>query len=556
MIKTVAGNTQERILIVESDPLISDLISRQALKSAGYQTQVVGDTSSAIAKSLQYAPDAVIVDLALPGLSGKDLLVAFNSQNIQTPVIILGRKGSEADIIQAFRLGAADYLIWPLREAEVINVVERVLKQVRERHERDRLAQQLQQTNQELQARVREMTTLMSVGKAVSSITDQALLLERVVGGAKQVTQADMSWCLLREEASKKYIMVAQRDLPASVQAYMNQPFDDGISQLVAMSGESLSLHGDSLKRFRIASLGGAAMIAPVKVQKQVIGLLVVVRRQPAPFTPSEQHLLEAVADTASTSLVNARLFKTIEERARTQQNLAESAMMGEKIINEMLQNVKKELRAPSEAAQQSYERLVRDPAARWSIDQRQALSAIQDQMEAFSRIVEAIMPLPLPQPGQNAGRVKLTDLAAQAANRYQHFAQQSKVTLVVEPSSDPLLVEVNPTHILQVLEGLLSNAIKYCNAGGQVAVRLKRTPEGLAHVMVADNGMGMDAAQLGRIFEPAMHNLPGRTRHFGGLGIGLPLARELVTANGGKIWAESKPGQGASFHITLPAVR
>ena len=82
-------------------------------------------------------------------------------------------KGMENDLIQAFRLGAADYLIWPAREPEIINVVERVLHQVHERRERDQLATQLQQANQELQSRVRELTAIFGIGKAVTSITDQ-----------------------------------------------------------------------------------------------------------------------------------------------------------------------------------------------------------------------------------------------------------------------------------------------------------------------------------------------------------------------------------------------
>jgi hypothetical protein len=98
--------------------------------------------------------------------------------------------------VQAFRLGATDYLLWPLREAEVINVVERVLKQVHERRDRERLSRQLLQANQDLQQRVEELTTLGSIGKAVTSITDQSLLFDRILEGASKVTRADLGWFL------------------------------------------------------------------------------------------------------------------------------------------------------------------------------------------------------------------------------------------------------------------------------------------------------------------------------------------------------------------------
>ena len=244
--------------IVESDPVVSDLIGRQALQAVGYQVQVATDATSAIAKSLQWAPDLMLVDLNLPGLSGKDLLVALASQGMHTPLIIIARRGTEADIIQTFRLGAADYLLLPAREAEVVNAVNRVLQQVHDRHERERLSQQLQQANQELQSRVRELTTIFALGKAMTSVTDQAALLEKILEGAIRITQADLGWFLLREDVDRPFVVVAESNLPPALGVRLNQPWDDGISSLVAMSGEPLSIHGEPLKRFKISSLGMA----------------------------------------------------------------------------------------------------------------------------------------------------------------------------------------------------------------------------------------------------------------------------------------------------------
>ena len=103
----------DRILLVEHDPEVSDLIARQALKSVGYQVNVVADSSSAIKYAVQTPPDLIIANLNLPGLSAKDLLVALSSQGVDTPLLVIANKGQEQDIIQAFRLGAADYLLEP-----------------------------------------------------------------------------------------------------------------------------------------------------------------------------------------------------------------------------------------------------------------------------------------------------------------------------------------------------------------------------------------------------------------------------------------------------------
>ena len=351
----------------------------------GYQVQVATDASSAISKALQWAPDLILVDLNLPGLSGKDLLIALASQGIQTPLIILAQRGMEADLIQTFRLGAADYLLLPAREAEVVNAVNRVLKQVHDRHERDRLAQQLQQANQELQSRVRELTTIFGLGKAMTSVTDQAVLLEKTLEAAIHVTQADLGWFLLREDVDRPFLVAAVNNLPPALGVRINQPWDDGISSLVAMSGEPLAIHGDPLKRFKISSLGTAALIMPIKAQKKVIGLLVMLRKAANPFGSSEQHLVNALADYASISLVNARLFRAVEERARSLQTVADSAMIGEKVKNEILLAVKKELSAPSQAGLAALDTLIKDPISRLRPEMRQQVASAQDQFIADS---------------------------------------------------------------------------------------------------------------------------------------------------------------------------
>lgn len=546
------GNQRDRILIVESDPMISDLIGRQTLQSIGYQVQVVGDASTAIPQAIQFAPDAMILNLNLPGLSGKDLLVALSSQGFAIPVIIVAQKGMENDIIQAFRLGAADYLAWPVREAEVVSAVERVLRQVNERRERENLARQLQQTNQELQYRVRELTTIFAVGKAVTSITDQRTLFDKIIEGAVKVTEADIGWFLLRDENSKNFLLVAHQNLPTSLNRGINQPWDDGISSLVAMSGEPLSIHGDPLKRFKVATLGQSILIVPIKVQKQVIGLLVTVRKALKPFSPSEQNLLEAMADYASISLVNARLFRALEERATALQQVAENAQLGEKIQSDLILNAGRELGAPLGIAKGYVEMLLAGQMGKLSVEQRQALSASQLKLQEMTRIVEAINTV---QPGiasKQFTHINLVDLIRQVYARYQRSVQQTGITLGVDLPNEAVSVVADPAQITQVFEGLLSNAIKYTPTGGQIKVTLEKSREHPVLVSVKDTGIGIDPKVLPHLFDTRVQSDPSAANRFGGLGIRLGLIKEIITAHGGKIWAESKAGEGSTFHFTL----
>ena len=97
--------SSERILIVENDPDISDLIARQALRPLGYDVRVVGEAASAIQQAAQAQPDLIVANLNLPGLSGKDLLTALSSQGVNAPLVVVAEKGQEQELVDTFARG-------------------------------------------------------------------------------------------------------------------------------------------------------------------------------------------------------------------------------------------------------------------------------------------------------------------------------------------------------------------------------------------------------------------------------------------------------------------
>ncbi len=334
-----------RVLVVDDDPDVLDLMARQVLQPLGYLVQTADDGGAAIQHALNFAPDLIVASLTLPGLSGKDLLVALRSQGMEVPMLVTAPEGMEAAAIQAFRLGARDYLVKPLREAEVVSAVERALGEVRLRNERHLLAEQLGESNRELERRVRELTTLYGIGKAVTSTTNQSQLFAKLVDSSLYVTEADLGWVLLIEDRSKQLVLRAQRNLPPAVAAKLHHPWDDGVSSLVMLSGETLNIYGEGLTQFKMARLGKAALIAPIKVRDQVIGVICVARQEHRPFSERSQAMLQAVADYASISLVNARLFQALEERARRLQKAIEDAQAGTPASSEALALLDRRLR-------------------------------------------------------------------------------------------------------------------------------------------------------------------------------------------------------------------
>jgi two-component system NtrC family sensor kinase len=380
---------KERILVVESDPKISDFIAEQTLMPLGYRIEIAHVAGEAIQRSAQFAPDLIIANLNLPGLSGKDLLVALSSQGIDVPVIVIAKKGAESDLIQAFRLGAADYLLWPFREAELISAAERAVAQVRSRREREQLAKKLHQANNEMQQRVRELTTIYSIGKAVTSITDQGLLFEKLVDAAVYISEADAGWLLLRMEKSKEFLLSAQHNLPPNIASRLNQPWDDGISSLVSLSGEALSIHGEPINRFKISQLAQSLLVVPIRIKKEVIGLLAVARKAAKPFNPSTQALLEAVADYASISLVNARLFRALEERARTYQQSAEALQAKVRDTENVYAKARQELEASVHSALKIIQDLQIGENMRLNATQKTLLKSTNEKLQIASQVLD-----------------------------------------------------------------------------------------------------------------------------------------------------------------------
>jgi len=376
----------DRILLVENDPEISDLIARQTLTPVGYYVDVVADSTSAIKQALLTPPDLIVANLNLPGLSAKDLLVALAAQGVNTPLMVIANKGQEQEIIQAFRLGAADYLLWPARDAEVLSVVERVLGRVHDVRDRQRLDLKLSEMNHEFQRKVRELTAIINIGKAVVSIPDQRILFQKIVDGALQASNANIVWLLIREDAGKQFLLMAQRGLPEAWAKKINMPLDDGMSGLVALSGETLSISGEALLKFRVANLGRSACAVPIKIQKEVIGMLVVVRKDAHPFEKMEQTLLEAISNYASISLVNARLFRALNSSTQ-------ATVDGEKRQNALLESLRNSVAEELRAAAYPIELLLTGKAGNLTDIQRQALQSTRAALQRLARAAEKTTP-------------------------------------------------------------------------------------------------------------------------------------------------------------------
>jgi signal transduction histidine kinase len=184
----------------------------------------------------------------------------------------------------------------------------------------------------------------------------------------------------------------------------------------------------------------------------------------------------------------------------------------------------------------------------------------LHDEASRLHRLVDELQHLTRVQAHQLPPDLVLVDpaeIAGTALDRLRlHFAEKGlTVVTAFAPHLPP--VRADRDHTLQILSNLLTNALRYTPAPGQVTITVSRPTPREVLFQVADTGIGMGAEHLPQLFERFYRVDPTRSRSVGGAGIGLPVARALVEGMGGHIWVESPgPGRGTTVSFTLPVVQ
>ena len=131
-------------------------------------------------------------------------------------------------------------------------------------------------------------------------------------------------------------------------------------------------------------------------------------------------------------------------------------------------------------------------------------------------------------------------------------MTKEQNVAFVRELPSEAIFVEIDEDKITQVLDNIISNAMKYSPEGGTITFKVKELDDQIV-ASISDEGVGIPKDNLDKIFDRFYRVDKARTRKLGGTGLGLAIAKEMVNAHGGKIWADSVEGKGTTVQFTLP---
>jgi len=284
-----------------------------------------------------------------------------------------------------------------------------------------------------------------------------------------------------------------------------------------------------------------------------VLGAMVMIVRSLRRISTPFADLLEAsdrVAGGDYSARVSEQGPREVRSLIKAFNSMAVRLQANEEQRRDLLADVTHELRTPLTVIQGNIEALLDGV---YPADETQ-LKSILEEAQVLNRLVEDLRTLALAESGALYLRKESTDLGVllnEAAGAFRLQADEAQVAISVEIADEPPLMDLDPERIRQVLSNLIANALRYTPPGGVIRLRM-----GLDHqsstprlaLAVSDSGPGIQEADLPHIFDRFY-----KTHDSSGMGLGLAIAKYLVTAHGGEIWAESAPGQGTTMHILLP---
>jgi light-regulated signal transduction histidine kinase (bacteriophytochrome) len=563
------------ILVVDDTPTNLEVLFN-FLTDSGFKILVAEDGESAIEKVEYASPDLILLDIIMPGIDGFETCRRLKAKEStrDIPVIFMTALSETVDKVRGLQVEAVDYITKPLQQEEVLA---RVQTHLRLRNLTKQLQAQNLQLEQEIEQRQRQEQELQRQyqrSRLFAEVTlkiRQSLKLEEIlpvaVSEVQRILQADRVLIYhLRSDGTGS--VVAEALLPGWSAVlghkFPEEVFPEEYRQLysqgrirtiadVEQETEVAPCLVEFVRQFQVK----AKLVVPIIIKQQLWGLLVAHQcRSSRNWSDFETELLQQLADQIGIALTQAQL---LEQETRYSQELARSnaeLQQFASIASHDLQEPLRKIQAFGNRLREKYSDVLSAQGSDYIERMQNAAQRMQTLIEdllVFSRITTRAQPLVA---------VNLAEVTKEVLSDLEVSIQQIGVGIEV---GELPTIEAEPLQMRQLLQNLIGNALKFHPGDRPPCVKIYSqmienselqfienvADVNLCQITVEDNGIGFDQKYCDRIFQ-VFQRLHSRSE-YEGTGMGLAICRKIVERHRGSITAESMPGQGAKFIVTLP---
>ena len=400
--------------------------------------------------------------------------------------------------------------------------------------------------------RIDHLERLLEVVRGLTTAPDLEAFLQTIINEATELTNSELSSILEYDENAEELRFLAmhwfQRDLLRPV----GVPLEGSAAGWVFRRGQPLIIQDVKVdqRHFKVVDrltkhVTHSLVAVPLMVRGEVIGVLEALNKKDnAHYTEEDLTILETLAALAAQAIQNANLQRKIRS---TSIELAEL----ERLKTDFIAIASHELRTPLGLIL-GHATFLRELTGQQHAEQ---LDMIIRNATKLKTIVESMSDVDNVQHGAarlRSQQASMTKIIDDVIATFQDEASSRNITLRSEAGSSMHHLDADIVKLSIALSNIVKNALQFSEPGGQVTIHLQEEA-GQYKVTVMDDGIGIPARDLPRVFERFFQVESHLTRHYGGMGLGLSVAKAMIELHGGRIWVESEEGKGSKFIFTVP---
>jgi signal transduction histidine kinase len=398
-----------------------------------------------------------------------------------------------------------------------------------------------------------QLARLIEVSVTLNSTLNLDDLLRFIIRTATEIIDCESVSILLYDEKRSRLVFAAATDIDPKRLAETPVPLDKSLAGTIFRENKIISLsdvQNDSSHysmvsqhvNFTVNNMLGV----PMRIKDKPTGVLEALNKRDGNFDESDADILSVIASQAAVAIHNARLVSALQEAY-------DDLRAADQLKTNFLALASHELRTPLGVIIGYATFLQEESPGELSDHAKQVLNAAM-QMRGLVDSMTNLDLLRTPEMVMHRQVVPMQQIMRAAYSEVKRLAEAKQQKVIQDLPQSLIPVKCDPEKLKSVFINVLDNAVRFTRDGGTITIGARLQPGGEVLSWVTDTGKGIPEGELKKIFQEFYQIEPHTTRKFGGMGIGLSIAKGLVEAHGGRIWAESPGlGKGSTFKVVLP---